>query len=275
MATADDVLGAHLALAGAAWPDLRRDHAAYEAWLRAACAGDAAVLERLPSLVPEEVVVGWACATGDPAAQALLDRRYLRQIPDAIRRVRVAAPHVDDVVQHVRIKLLTSRPENPGGAAAIGQFVLGGSLSGLIRVIAVRYALTLDRQRRSRAEVDDGGAEAVGEVDPVLRDLKRRYAAEFELALREALAGLSARQRQLLRLHLSAQASIDDLARIYRTHRATAARWLEAARMAVADGVHERLAARLELDPDALQSLLRLIRTEAARQLASIPPEAE
>jgi len=270
----EDEIAAHLDAARRAWPDeLPRDPAAYEAWLRAACANDPAVRTRLPHLVPAELVVGWACSIGDPAAHALLDRVYLRQIPDAIRRIRAAAAHVDDVVQHVRIKLLAPRPDDPPGTPTpIGRMVVAGSLAGLVRVMAVRYAISLARQRGPLVG-DDALAEQASDDDPELRNLKRRYAAEFHRAMRDALVELTPRQRQLLHLHLSAHATIDDLARMYRTHRSTTARWLEDARTALAEGVRRLLASRLELAPDELQSLLRFVRSEASRLLASLPPE--
>lgn len=59
---------------------------------------------------------------------------------------------------------------------------------------------------------------------------------------------------------------------MYQTHRATAARWLNAARDRLATEIRRHLQAMLGLD-EAELSLLRLIRTEAPRLLESIPPD--
>jgi RNA polymerase sigma-70 factor, ECF subfamily len=62
---------------------------------------------------------------------------------------------------------------------------------------------------------------------------------------------------------------------MYQTHRATAARWLNAAREHLAEGTRRHLQATLGCDEAELQSLLRLIRTEAPRLLESIPPDRD
>ena len=105
--------------------------------------------------------------------------------------------------------------------------------------------------------------------------LKERYAHEFQRAFTAAVAELAPRERHLLRLNLSAGASIDDIARMHQTHRATAARWLNAARDQLAEGTRRHLQGTLGLDEAELVSLLRLIRTEAPRMLESIPPDRD
>lgn len=49
-------------------------------------------------------------------------------------------------------------------------------------------------------------------------------------AIEDAAAELAPRDRALLRLHLVERASIDDIAALYRVHRATVARWIQSAR---------------------------------------------
>lgn len=70
-------------------------------------------------------------------------------------------------------------------------------------------------------------------------------------------------------------ATIDDIARMFQTHRSTAARWLVDAREALAAGTRQHLSAKLGLGEPQLQSLLRLVRTEATRMLESIPPSPD
>ena len=98
------------------------------------------------------------------------------------------------------------------------------------------------------------------------------YAGEFERAFVAAIGELPPRDRQILRMSLSLGASIDDIARMFHTHRATAARWLNAARDALAANTRRHLSDKLGLGETELTSLLRLVRTEASRLLESIPP---
>jgi len=56
--------------------------------------------------------------------------------------------------------------------------------------------------------------------------------------------------------------TIDDLARIYGVHRATAARWVAAAHEAVLDGCKRALAERLGLSTSELDSIIALVQSQ-------------
>lgn len=259
---------AHVAAARAAWPTLVWNEADYVAWLAEIGADDA----KLAASTPAEVVLCWAAGRGDPEAQRLFEQSFISQIPAALRRFNDGPAFVDEVAQRMRVKLLVAR--TPGALAPIAEYAFGGSLAGLVRVAAVREALSLRRGDKPLAP-PEALDELPGELDPVLRSLKEKYAAEFQLAFVAAASELSTKDRDLLRLSLSVKASIDDIARIYQTHRATAARWLNNARDALAENTRRHLQTRLDLEPDELTSLLRLVRTEATRMLATIPPGRE
>ncbi len=263
-------LGAHVAAAVAAWPSLAVDATAYQAWLVTALAADDA--PALAALVPAEVVLCWAAGRGDAEAGRLVDAHFVSRLGPGLDRVLGGEATLDELRQRVRVKLLLAPAA--GELAPIGRYALGGSLDGLLRVAAMREALSLRRAEKPHDAIDDH-AELPADHDPALRMLKQRYAAEFRDAFVAAARALPARDRHLLRLSLSVKASIDDIARIYGTHRATAARWLGAARDALAEGTRANLQAKLRLGEDDLQSLLRLVRTEATRLLESIPPGAD
>ena len=261
----------HVAIARAAWPSLAWDALAYRAWLIEACGGDGEFEARLPTLDAAETVLCWSAARGDAAALRLFDLQYMTKVPPALRRFGADTGFVDDVAQRVRVKLLVAAP---GQLAPIARYALGGGLAGLVRTAAIREALTLRRTEKPPSG-DAAFDELVGEADPELRALKDRYAREFQLAFMAAVAELTPRERHLLRLSLSSKASIDDIARMHQTHRATAARWLNAAREQLAAGTRRHLQAALHIEDHELQSLLRLIRTEAPRLLDSIPPDRD
>jgi len=261
----------HVAVARAAWPSLGWDPEAYRAWLTEVCAGEHELAARLPTLDAAETLLCWSAARGDAEALRLFDAHYMHQVAPALRRFGSDAGFVDEVAQRVRVKLLVAAP---GQLAPIARYALGGGLGGLVRVAAIREALTLRRTEKP-AEHDDVLDDLVGEADPALRALKDRYAREFHRAFTTAVAELAPRDRHLLRLSLSAKASIDDIARMHQTHRATAARWLNAARDQLAANTRRHLQLALGLPDDEVQSLLRLIRTEAPRLLESIPPDRD
>jgi len=263
-----DALAAHIEAARAAWPALVWNDADYVEWLTAIGA-DAA---KLTASTPAEVVLCWAAGRGDPEAQRLFETGFISQIPAALRRFNDGPALLDEVAQRMRVKLLVAK--SPGALAPIADYAFGGSLAGLVRVAAVREALSLRRGDKPLAP-PEALDELPGELDPALRVLKQKYATEFQRAFFAAANELSSKDRDLLRLSLSVKASIDDIARIYQTHRATAARWLNTARDALAENTRRHLQQQLALQPDELTSLLRLVRTEATRMLATIPPRSD
>jgi RNA polymerase sigma-70 factor, ECF subfamily len=80
-----------------------------------------------------------------------------------------------------------------------------------------------------------------------------------EEAIVHALDALSDRDRTLLRLHLCERSSIDVLGAMYGVNRATAARWLAAARRELLSGARERLRARLRLSETECDSLVAMV----------------
>jgi RNA polymerase sigma-70 factor (ECF subfamily) len=133
--------------------------------------------------------------------------------------------------------------------------------------VAAAAATTLMMMRRAaerrREEAPESGtlAGAVGEADPELRYIKERYRQELESSVEHALRSLGDRERALLRLHLSERMSIDQLGVIYGVNRATAARWLAAARTAVMTRTRDDLRARLGLSPSECRSIMALVRS--------------
>lgn len=266
--TRSAILRAHLAEARAAWPTLAWTDDELAAWLVEQ--GGEELEAKLASADPRDTVLCFAASRGDPEAHRLFDRHVIPHVAQALRRMTPDAATIDEVAQRVRVKLFVPKPGER--YAPIAKFALGGRLVGLVRVAAVREAVSLRRGDKPAA----GPAvleRLVGVQDPELRILKHKYAAEFEQAFAEAVTALAPRDRQLLRLHLSANASIDDIARMFKTHRSTAARWLTSAREALARETRQRLISQLGLSERELDELLALIRTQAARLLASIPPD--
>jgi RNA polymerase sigma-70 factor (ECF subfamily) len=104
--------------------------------------------------------------------------------------------------------------------------------------------------------------EALGAVaDPILEQLKGEYRSQFATALREAIAELGAEDRTLLRQQIVDQLSIDELGAAYGVHRATAARWVNRARGALVTVTRTRLAARLAMPVDEVDSVIRLVQS--------------
>lgn len=204
-----------------------------------------------------------ACADHDAEALAIFDRQFLSSL--AVQ-LGCSAEFADEVAQQLRV-LLFSGPR-PRIADYRGQ----GALGGFVRIAALRIASNLRRQRGIKLPAA-GTAEPISDPDLIL--IERRYRAHFEHAMRDALAALSTRDRNLLRLHLGHGVTLDRLAVMYNVHRATVARWLKDARARVVEDVQSRLVAALPASPTEIQSLARLLRSRLDVNLSSWLGRAE
>jgi RNA polymerase sigma-70 factor (ECF subfamily) len=213
-----------------------------------------------------DIYLGVACIARVPAALAAFDREYIGRVPDVLAAKRMAAHAVDEIQQTVRERLLAGDP--PYLATAIGR----GSLAGLVAVIANRAALDWLRAHARASERDepavDDALAATG--DPARDHLRARYAAALKLAFEAAIAELPARERTLLRLHLVDGLTIDDIARMYQIHRATAARQIERARDQVASSTRRAIARSDGVQAADLSELGTLIASQLDLSLSRV-----
>lgn len=240
-----------LAAARAAWPSLAFDDAAFGAYLAASPQRAAAVTTENAG----ELLLAFACASGDPDALRIVERSYVEPLASELpSRHRSDAA---EVVQVLRERMLVPSGGRP---PRIETFTGRGHLKSWLKVAAVRVALNLERGRRREVPLDEDGAlaERVG-GDPEIDDLKRRYAAEFRAAFTAGLAALSPRDRTILRQHYLDGVKMEAIAALHRVHRITVVRWMEAARGALERETRRELGQRLRIDRVELESILRLI----------------
>lgn len=200
------------------------------------------------------VYLAWALACGDPEALRVFERDLVPEIHRAIGRIRIPLGAADEILQVLRVELLVGPP--PRIADSGGR----GALGGWLAVTATRRALRLARRTHREDQLDDLLLEQLpAQIDPVRAHLRARYTRELAGAVSATFAELEVRQRNLLRQHVLDELSIDELARMYRVHRATIARWVADARADLGRGTRRHLARALELDLGELESMLRFL----------------
>jgi RNA polymerase sigma-70 factor, ECF subfamily len=203
-----------------------------------------------------ELALAHAAAAGDDAAIREFEARYVAPLRPALRAMAIADDDIAEIEQSLRVKLLVAVAGEP--ARVIG-YAGQGTLGGLVRVAAVREALTLLKRRRATTSDDDLAALASPGDDPELLALKARHREAFKAAFEEAVRRLEPRQRSMLRLSLLEQRSIDKIGAAYGVHRATAARWIEGAKEALRIATRKVLAERLDLGDAELEGAIALI----------------
>lgn len=203
-----------------------------------------------------ELALAAAVAAGDPAAIREFDTRYMVPVRSQLRAMNLNAADIADIEQSLRIKLLVGED---GAPARIVGYAGQGKLGGLVRVAAVREALTLLRRKQTTTSEDWLEELSSPDDDPELVQLKARHRVEFKAAFEEAVRRLSPREHTLLRLHLVRQHSIDHIGAVYGVHRATAARWIDAAKRSLRTETTKILAERFELRGPELERVVALI----------------
>jgi len=125
-------------------------------------------------------------------------------------------------------------------------------------------------QREGRHGAVQGYVLTPSDIVHLLRHLRDTYTAALKTAIREAFGALEVRQRNLLRQHLLDELTIDDLARMYRAHRSTCARWLADARVELTSRTRKLLIGALGLRTAELDSLLRFLDSDIELSISRI-----
>lgn len=207
---------------------------------------------------PEDLYLTIACAAGDDKAIRAFERDVL---PGALASVGAwLSPSLtaDDLKQAVRAKLFVRDGASP---TKIEQFTGRGPLAKWVRVVAVRVAISAARGGRDTTTSEDDvllDLTAPGET-PEMQHLRERYREDFKRAFHDALAALDVEDRNLLRLHLVQNVSIDDLAPVLQIHRATVARRLVRARERIAEHTESLLLERLKVTHSEVVSIIKLV----------------
>lgn len=203
-----------------------------------------------------DLYLALGAARGDAAAIAAVDRTCIAQV-DAALHGMLSASEIDDLKQQLRHRLFIG----PDGSPKLLDYAGRGELRAWVRASAVRAAISLLRVRkREHLHQQDlwVAAPDIG-VDPTIDHLRPRLRAEFRAAFEVALRSLETRERNLLKHHFLDGLSTDELAVLYRVHRATAFRWVARARERLLSQTREALAARLSLRSSELDSVMRLV----------------
>jgi RNA polymerase sigma-70 factor (ECF subfamily) len=223
---------------------------------------------QLENLHDADLYLAMALAEGDPAAMRAFETDLVPQMDIALRRLRLAGGTAEEVKQALRFELLVG-----DGRKKIADYAGRGELAAWLRVSATRKALKavrkLDREETLDEILLDHWPDAT--PGPERKHLRSQYTAELKKAIREAFGALEVRQRNLLRQHILDELTIDDLARLYRVHRATCARWLADARADLGKQTRKKLVQALGLgNKDEMESMLRFLDSDIELSISRI-----
>ena len=186
-------------------------------------------------------------------ALAQLDRRLRAVAPQALAGIRLGALTSDELLQQVRTKLVVGAD----GKGKLDGYAGRGPLEGWLRVVIARGALSIVRAHpKQTSTLDESKLMLLATDDPQLTLLRESATPKLERALRDALAALPSEARVLLRLQVFEGLTIDDLAALYKAHRATMARRLARIRNQLIEDVRARARDLLGVGETEFQSLM-------------------
>jgi RNA polymerase sigma-70 factor, ECF subfamily len=257
----EDALRECVARATAAWPGVVLDDAEFVHAIARRLQSDDLIRE-IVEMHTNDLYLACGCAIGDVRALSGFESSCGAVIGRAIAASGASPAERADLGQVIRQRLLVAPAD--GRVPRIATYSARGSLRAWVRVVATReVARVLPRARREIAVEDDRFASLVsGDDDPQVAYLKRHYREEFKCAFHAAVEALDGRLRLVLQQHALDGLGVDQLASLHRVHRATAARWVQAAHESVLAGTRRALSRRLRLSRAEFASVMRLIQSQ-------------
>ncbi|HEU4611574.1 MAG TPA: sigma factor-like helix-turn-helix DNA-binding protein [Kofleriaceae bacterium] len=246
-----------LASARMAWPRVRFDEDRLAAFVgeRLTGADLAAALAAAPAA---DLALAAACVAQEPTAHGAFER-VLDEVDAAGAATGALPDQIQEVKQLLRVQLLVAKDGKPPGIAG---YRGKGSLRGWVRITATRELIRHKKKHTREVSFSQSLEKYLTSgVDPALEQLKAEYRNELALAIEEAIGDLTPEDRTLLRQAIVDDMSIDAIGAAFGVHRATAARWLNRARGALVAATHHRLAARLRMPVEQIQSVIRLVQS--------------
>jgi len=251
---------AFLATAHEAWPEVRLPEPEALVTFVGERLSGADLATAIAAAPAADLALACACVLGEASAHAAFDS-VLTEVDAAGASTKANPDLVTEVKQLLRVQLLVAAGDRPAG---INGYRGKGPLRGWVRITATRELIRHKKRQERHVGDGDAGLEAVLIIgnDPVLEKLKTEYRTQFAAALRDAIADLSAEDRMLLRQSIVEKMSIDEVGAAFGVHRATAARWLNRARGALVGATHKRLAERLDLPVEQMESVIKLVQSQ-------------
>jgi RNA polymerase sigma-70 factor, ECF subfamily len=243
-----------------AWPDIDVDAEDFMRRLR-----ELKVNQPDP-LRAADLLLAFACARGDPTAIGHFESTVVARLEPMLARIDSRPDVIDEARQQVRERLLVRTERSP---PRLAEYRGEAPLWSWVKTVAVRLLVDQARTRRSDELADapllEQQLEQSGALD--LSVIRMTHRPQVLRAFARALAAMGSTERTLLRLAFVEGLSVDQIAAVYQKSRATAARWVAAARTALGEHTRALLTAELGLEGDELMSLLRELDVSLERSL--------
>ncbi len=227
----------------------------------------AAQMDRLSA---EGLFLACACLNARPRALARL-QEAIATAAVVLTKLEPRAHVREEIRQAVFERMLVAT--HPG-REKLREYRGAGSLDRWLKAVLAGTAISLRRKEGKVAgnATDDAPLAALASPwdDGDVALLKARCRKPFEAAFRAALAELTSKERNALRLHYVLGLTQEQLARVYSVHRVTAVRWLSSAKQRLQSATLARLRATLQLTRSEGAQVAALLRSGLEASLRSL-----
>jgi RNA polymerase sigma-70 factor (ECF subfamily) len=214
------------------------------------------VVRTLPAA---DLYLAAACSEGDPAALAAFRDSLIPTLRPALGKLGMTAAQIDETIQRVLVMVFVGE----SGPPQIHGYAGRGTLRSWLRTIAVRTGRRLLGIEGSAVAAEDELEHLPAAVaDPEIELLRGRHRDQVKQAFAAAFAELGERDRNVLRQYHIDGLTIDQLAALYHVNRATTARWVAGARLAVITKTRQQLVEHFGVEASEVDSIIRLVRSQ-------------
>ena len=209
----------------------------------------------------EDLYLVEAALAGNGAAWARLKAAHGYRLAAVFRRILGNDAEAEELAGQFWAELAAPLR---GSSARLSRYGGRGALGAWLVVTAARYAQRATARAREEAGGDDSLLERVSatEEDLALKLFKDQHRQAFTESVKQAFRRIGLKERNLLRHHYLDGVETAELGRLYGVHRATAVRWLAAAREAFVAAFRDELCARLDIQRAEADSIARLFRSQ-------------
>jgi RNA polymerase sigma-70 factor, ECF subfamily len=216
----------------------------------------------------DDLLLAWACLDQVSEAVAELERTYLAPLAPAVRAIGLSPSDTEELLARARAKLLIGELTSE---AALQQYRGGGPLGGFVRTTVLRLAIDVRRRQLPSTDEIERLVQNVA-ADPTVDLVKKQYGGVVSDVLRTAWKSLSADARLLLSYQVFDGLSVDEIGRLLKVHRSTAARRCVVARERLLVELRRRLAVQLGAGTGTVDSIVRAVMTSLTGGALSMGP---
>ncbi len=249
--------------ARAAWPRIELGPERFVPYLAERLPSELDEIAAVRTLQADDLYLACACFHGDRTALVLFEHELIDDVVALMTRRKLLVLSPDDFKQLLCERLLTA-PD--GEEPRIGGYSGRGPLRAWLRTAAVRAAINARRGSRPTEDLDGPEALAATMVvpDPEMALFKSQHHAAFRETFAAALSALLPEERNLLRFRFLQGVTQDAIARMQGVSKRTVHRQIERLRQHLLEDTRQRLARRLDIRPEELGTLMRVLQSQLA-----------